>query len=283
MLLDEGDNLGLRIDRNLRAVLNDGWLRGGHITRTIRGAPQTFSTFAPSAIAAIGTLPLPLLQRSIVLQMHLTQREDLKTFEVLNTPKENAGFAEVRRRIVTWAENAKFRKDLPLPKKLHGRPADNWRVLIAIADSFGATWSKMAHDGATTFAAGYSDEDVCIALLYDIRTIFHAGNLDRIKSAVLVEKLHEMEDGVGIWTAYRGEADDQSPREITQGDVATLLRRFDRGLRPRPLYELGSRETRGKAGRGYYREQFEPWWKIYCRDDDESAAHGNIRRLHPKA
>jgi hypothetical protein len=269
LLLDEGDNLGLRMDRNIRGVLNSGWLRDGHNTRVIRGVSQRFSTFAPIAIAAIGTLTLPLLQRSIVLQMHRTLRTNLKTFEALNTPEETDRFDKVRRQIITWAQNAKFRKDLQLPKKLHGRPADNWRVLISIADTFGAPWNKMARDAATTFAADYSDEDMCIALLYDTQTIFRADNIDRIKSAVLVEKLLEMEDGVGIWNAYRGEADDQSPHEITQGEVATLFRRFDRGLRPRPLYERGSRKTRGKAGRGYYREQFEPWWKIYCREDNE--------------
>jgi hypothetical protein len=266
-LLDEGDNLGLKLDRVIRAVLNSGYLQDGHITRTIRNEPQAFATFAAVAIAAIGTLTLPLLHRSIAVQMQRTLRTDLKAFEDLKTPEETARLDVVYRKIVAWKQNAQFRKDLQLPKKLHGRLGNNWRVLLAIADTFGAPWSNMAREAATLFAADSSDEDACVSLLYDTRTIFRAENIDRIKSAVLVEKLLEMDDGVGIWDAYRGEADDQSPHRITQGEVATLFRRFDRGLRPKPLFERGSRETRGKAGRGYYREQLEPWWKIYCRED----------------
>ena len=81
LLLDEADNLGLKIDRVVRSVLNSGHAKGGVITRTIQGQPKSFSTFAPAAIGAIGTLTLPLLQRSIVIPMHKTQRTDLKTIE----------------------------------------------------------------------------------------------------------------------------------------------------------------------------------------------------------
>jgi hypothetical protein len=88
LLLDEGDNLGLRIDRTLRAVLNSGHLKGGTITRVIRGEPKSFSTFAPAAIGAIGTLTLPLLHRSIRVNMHKTSRTDLKTIETMVSPEE---------------------------------------------------------------------------------------------------------------------------------------------------------------------------------------------------
>jgi hypothetical protein len=282
LLLDEGDNLGLKIDRNIRAVLNSDHLRGGHITRVIRGAPQAFSTFAPVAIAAIGTLTLPLLHRSIVLQMHRTLQTNLKTMELMNTSEETARLEKLHRHIVAWAQNVKFRPEPPLPKVLHGRAADNWRVLIAIADSFGAACWKTAREAAIIFAAGSGDEDALILLLYDIRTIFRLDNLDRIKSAVLVRKLIELEDGVGIWGAWRGENDDRSPHEITQPEIASLLRRLD-GLRPQTIFERGSRRSRGPSGRGYYRKQFEPWWKIYCREDDDPADSGKVRRLHQKA
>jgi hypothetical protein len=282
MLLDEGDNLGLRLDRVIGAVLNSGHLRGGHITRTIRNVPQAFSTFAPMAIAAIGTLTRPLMHRSIVIEMHRTLRTDLKSIELMNTAEEARRFEKVRHQIIAWSLIAKFRQEPQLPKVLHGRMADNWRVLIAIADSFGAPWSKMAREAAIAFAAGSGDEDALVSLLYDTRTIFRAGNLDRIKSAVLVQELIDMEDSVGLWGAWRGETDDQSPHEITQSEVAALFRRLD-GLRPQTVFERGSRQSRGPSGRGYYRKQFEPWWKIYCPEDDEPADSGKVRQLHPQA
>ena len=286
LLLDEGDNLGLKIDREMRKVLNSGWLAGGRATRTIRGQPTEFSTFTPIAIAAIGTLTLPLLQRSIVIAMHRTLRTDLKTIEMLKLPEEVARLESLRRLIVAWAQGvAQFDIDPPLPKVLRNRTADNWRVLLAIADSFGsAYWSKAARQAAETFAGGYHDEDACVALLYDIRTIFRRNKVDRIKSSALTAALCEMEDGVGIWSAWRGENDDQSPHLITQGQIATLLRRFDRSnLRPRPLFELGHRKTGSKAGRGYYASQFERWWARYCPEDGGDAEILHLRAQSAKS
>lgn len=284
LLLDEGDNLGLKLDRTMRSVLNSGYQKGGDIGRTINGEPKRFSTFAPAAIGAIGTLPLPLLRRCIVITMHRSKRTDLKTIEMLGTPEETQRLEGLRRHIVEWAQSAQLGLDPQLPKILRGGRADAWRPLISVADSFSsAYWSKAARDTAKIFANGYYDEDACVALLYDIRTIFCRRNIDRIKSLDLIRELHELDDGVGIWNAWRGENDDQSPHNITQGEVAALLRRFDRvSLRPRTLVELGSREERGKAGRGYYRLQFERWWSLYCpeRETDEG---DKVRQLHPKA
>ena len=60
LLIDEADNLGLAFNRVLRAVLNSGHRRGGKVTRYHGGQARSFSTFAPVAVAAIGTLPLPV-------------------------------------------------------------------------------------------------------------------------------------------------------------------------------------------------------------------------------
>src|SRR5262249_37066002 len=125
----------------------------------------------------------------------------------------------------------------------------------------------------------------CVALLYDTYAVFRLRHTDRIKGAMLMKMLHEMEDGVGIWSAWRGENDDQFPHPITQGEIASLYRRFSRDLRPKPLFELGSRETRGTAGRGYYFEQFKPWWAKYCPDleiEDAAEQEGVVRQLHAK-
>jgi hypothetical protein len=281
MLLDEGDNIGLKIDQVMRRVLNGGYERGGHTGRIINGVPREYSTFAPVAIGAIGTLPLPLMARSIVIAMQRSKRDDLKTKEDLATPAEVNRLEAVRRIIVAWAQNAVLSKTPRLPKILRLRTADNWRVLISIADSFGnAYWSKTARDAAVVFAAGYHDEDAPVALITDIRTIFIRRHIDRIKSLDLAQELHQLEDGMGIWTAWCGDNDDQAPHAITQGEIATLLRRFSRTeLRPRPLFDLGSRNSRGVGGRGYYRKQFEPWWEGYCSEHHEA----EIRQLRPDA
>jgi Protein of unknown function (DUF3631) len=283
LLLDEGDNAGLKIDRVMRQVVNSGYLQGGVISRTIKNEVKKFSTFAPLAIGAIGTLPLPLLRRSFVISMHRSSRTDLKTFEAFGDPEEIKRQEALRRLIVAWAQTAQFDRDPKLPKALRGWTADNWRVLVSVADSFQNTyWSEAARDAAVTFADGYFDEDACVSLLYDIRAVFRTLETERIKSLVLTEKLNELEDGAGIWNAYRGENDDLAPHPITPGEVAALLRKFDRNLRPKPLFEqLGSHKTRGKAGRGYYAHQFERWWAIYCPEDTNETTD-NVRQLHQK-
>ena len=285
LLLDEGDNAGLKIDRLLRAVLNDGWIAGGCRTITVRNERKSYSLFTPVAIAAIGQLPLPLMQRSIIIRMHTSQRTDLKTIEDLASPEESGRLDALRRLIIEWAQNTQFDHNPPMPKILRGRPADNWRTLLAVADSFNSDyWSKAARDAARVFADGYHDENAPVALLYDVRLIFRRLNVDRIKSAVLVEALRKLEDGVGIWDSWRGENDDQAPHGITQNEVAALLRKFSRDLRPRTVFELGSREERGASGQGYRREQFTKWWARYCSPEaDENADTENVRQLRPKA
>ena len=129
MLLDEGDNIGLKIDQVMRRVLNGGYERGGRTSRMMNGVPREYRTFAPVAIGAIGTLPLPLMARSIVINMQRSKRDDLKTKEQLNTPEETNRLEALRQLIVTWAQNTSVLSKAPkMPKILRLRAADNWRI-----------------------------------------------------------------------------------------------------------------------------------------------------------
>jgi hypothetical protein len=69
LLIDEADNLGLGQNGVLRAVFNSGYRRGGNVRRTIRGVDKKFSTYAPLGIACIGSLPLPMMRRSVIVHM----------------------------------------------------------------------------------------------------------------------------------------------------------------------------------------------------------------------
>ena len=242
---------------------------------------KEYSVFAPAAIAAIGTLPLPLLHRSLDIRMNRTLRTDIKSLEAMEEEEEKRRLEGLRRYITNWSQTVTFDHDPRLPKILRGRTADIWRVLLSIADSFGSPhWSEVARKAAVTFAGAYRDEDAAVALLYDIQTIFRRLNVDRIKSSILTKELVDLEDGVGVWGSWCGPNDDQSPHALNQSEIATLLRRFDRNLRPQPLFDLGSRDTRGPAGRGYYKKAFERWFAIYCPEKVDDA--DNVRQLHQK-
>src|SRR5258708_7728388 len=86
LLFDEVDNLELTTPGPLRSVLNSGHTQQGAIMRFDGGVARRFSTFAPAAFGAIGVLPLPLMDRSIVIHMERAPRAvSLRRFDLKNT------------------------------------------------------------------------------------------------------------------------------------------------------------------------------------------------------
>jgi hypothetical protein len=270
MMLDEGDNLGLDFRTNgiLRSILNSGHRRGGSLTKVIKDAPKRFVTFAPLAIAAIGMLPLPLMHRAIVVHMERATRT-LRRLDG-SDPAINVAYDMVR----TWAGSAKLNLEPELPKELRNRPADNWRPLVSIADSFGAAWGASARDAAIYFSRTHRDEDAAVILLNDIHVIFDQRGVDRLASAVLVAELVAMDDS--MWSDWRGRRDDQQPRCLSQGELASLLKPF--GIGPKSVWPRQRRQG-AKSSKGYKRAWFEAAWAAYC-DAGTPAQASETGRLH---
>jgi hypothetical protein len=63
LLMDEFDNQELATKAAMRAVLNAGYRYGRKIHRGVGKNRRAYRVFAPIAIAAIGTLSLPLMSR----------------------------------------------------------------------------------------------------------------------------------------------------------------------------------------------------------------------------
>lgn len=164
----------------------------------------------------------------------------------------------LHQQIVRWAKQAKLNTNPTLPDGLNNRPGDNWRPLISIADSFG--WGQAAREAALAFNNGHYDEVAGIRLLSDIRDIFNARDVDRIKSAVLVSALVALEDAP--WSEWRGVHDDQTPRPLSQNDLARLL--FPFNIKTQTVWPLHRHALGESSGRGYYRSQFEAAWISYC-------------------
>jgi hypothetical protein len=264
LLVDEADNLGLNVNGILRAAFNSGHRQGGSIRRVIKNEVKKFSTFAPMAIAAIGTLPLPLMQRSIIIHMQKTAGANIERFDDKN-PTTTGRINIVYGFVTRWAHSKTALKALDLnpdlPRELRNRIADNWRTLISIADCFGPTWARLARETAETFARSHHDEDAGVILLADIRTIFNQTGVDRITSVDLIVALHEIEESG--WSEYRGVSDDQQPRKLSAGEMARLLKPF--GIRPKSVWPMAVKRRKGSSSRkGYYRWQFEQVWARYC-------------------
>jgi Protein of unknown function (DUF3631) len=266
-LLDEADNQGLLNDHVLRSVFNSGHGREGSIDRIVDGQPKKFRTFAPLAVAAIGTLPLPLLSRAAaVINM---RRYAAGEMQIHQLDIFDASFPAAREEVKKWAAACSLGRDPATP--FHNRAADNWRVLLSIADDLGH--GEEARSAAIKLCANRRDEDPSVALLADIRTVFLARGMDRITSSALVEALVELDDG--FWNEWGGPQDDRSPHKLTQGELARILKRFQ--IKPSTVWRL-HRQPSDKSSRGYHKHQFEAAWRSYCRGDTPTQS-GRIRYL----
>jgi hypothetical protein len=271
LLVDEGDNLGLLNNGLLRSVFNSGHGRGGKRSIYWRGAMRSFETFGPLGVAAIGALPLPLLHRSVIVNMQRTAVEPECRLD-----DQDRTWIVARDLIYKWSMTCELNRD-PDMAGLNNRAADNWRVLFAIADDLGH--GDDARKAAAALTRNRPDEDVAVILLNDIRTIFRVRAIDRIPSAVLVDELRSLDDG--MWRDWHGRKDDRPAHKLTQSELAALLKPF--GIKSQTVWPV-PRRSDSKSAMGYYRSQFEAAWKSYCLSDDDantSTQSSNVRRLRP--
>ena len=152
-----------------------------------------------------------------------------------------------------------------MPAGLRNRPADNWRVLLSIADACGmsrileSSWGEAAREAAIALSKG-QDEDLGVLLLTDIRNIFdRRPTIDRLFSKVIVTELNELSDAP--WSDWRGPRDDQASRHHSQSELARMLAPF--GVKPKSIWPT-RRGAGAKSSKGYYRKQFEAPWASYC-------------------
>lgn len=275
ILIDEADNQDLPNDKTLLAVANSGHRRGGKVTRWILGDVVRFSTFAPLGFATICRLPLTLLHRSIVIRMTRAS-VDLIRFDPHTFADQKADCEIVYRQTHDWALTCPMNLDPPLPEELRNRAADNWRVLIAIADACSPTWGELAREAAVALSSN-QDEDLGVVLLEDIREIFdHRPLVDRLASATIVAELTAMPDAP--WSEWRGLRGDQAPRPLSQAQLAGVLSPF--GIRPKTIWPA-RRSAAVKSSKGYLREQFEEAWASYCTAGTASQRN-NVSYLSPR-
>jgi hypothetical protein len=205
MLIDEADNLELSAKAALRAVLNSGHLKGRSIRRGTGKQARRYSTFAPIALASIGMLTLPLMERSVVIHMvkHDGSRP-LRRFIEGDTQDLDIAYQHTRQ----WARDVVLNPNPAMPDLLN-RVADNWRPLISVADACSPAWGVLAREAAVAFAKGRRDEDVIVILLRDLREVFDATGADRLAGKVIVNELYAMDDAG--WDAWSGEHGDRPP------------------------------------------------------------------------
>jgi hypothetical protein len=127
LLVDEADTF-LNDNEELRGIINSGHRQGGVVLR-VEGdqhEARAFATFAPCAIAAIGSLPGTIMDRSVVID--LARRKPNETITAFRLDR-TAVLDDIARRIVRWAEDnadAIGARDPEMPPGLYNRAADNF-------------------------------------------------------------------------------------------------------------------------------------------------------------
>lgn len=241
LLIDEADTY-LPDNDELRGILNSGHLRrNAYVIRTAgeHHEPRQFRTWGPKAIALIGKLPATLSSRAI----HIEMRRKTTSERVTPLRFDRLEHLErLQRQAARWAADnadALRQADPKMPTALHGRTADNWRPLVAIAELGGEWWAERARSIAAKHGSERIEETAGVMLLEDAFAYFRELGKEECNSADLVAWLVDREDRP--WCEWK------AGRPLTQRQLARLLEPF--GIAPKQIWK-------GRNLRGYKTGQF---------------------------
>ena len=250
-LIDEADRIfGGKGDREkaeaLNSIINSGFKRGAVVWRCKPNSlePQKFQTFAPIALAGIGTRSIPetIADRSVIIEMRRKYPNE-KIIEYESDEAEEL-FAPLRAGLASWSDSIKSELRLcrpDFPSELNSRARDVWRPLFKIASSAGDEWLQKARKASLELSAGVVEEDEMSfqqRLLSDCRQVFQGTSMN---SRDLVQRLKEIEE------APYGHGDHQ----LNTAQLARHLRQFQ--IKPRRTSQV----------RLYWKEDFEEAWSLY--------------------
>jgi putative DNA primase/helicase len=234
----------------LRSAINSGHTRGQGVVRCVgdEKTPELFPTFAPKAIGMVGRkLPAATLSRCIFVALKRKKgNEEVERFE----HKDDKGLSDLRSRLLRWSMDSVevlLAAAPAMPEGLKNRRADNWRLMLAIADLAGEDWGEK-----TRKTIGESEKDTDsrtanVKLLAAIQAIMLGVEEAVIGSAELIEKLTA--DPASDWAEWsRG-------KPLSQKQLANMLKPFGIGA--------DRARVEGHRIRGYLRSQFEDAWERY--------------------
>ncbi|MGW5376228.1 DUF3631 domain-containing protein [Nocardia sp. NPDC003999] len=234
-------------NEDLRGLLNAGFQRGLPFGRTVgpNHLPMTFETFAMAALAGIGRMPDTIEDRAVVVVMR--RRKPSETVAPYRTRRDRPPLEKLRMRIAEWAAGVSESLLGYEPENLgvEDRAADVWEPLVSVADMAGGEWPRMARRAAKVMVeeAGADDEASSsnVQLLADIRSVFAEMHVSFLKSAVLCDQLHQIEESP--WKQF----------ELTPSKLGHRLRE----------YGIKTGHNTAKTERGYRVEDFRDAFERY--------------------
>jgi putative DNA primase/helicase len=224
LLVDEADDL-FTAKSELTKVVNASWTKFAKIPKLVnidgRWVTQWFSPFCPKAFGLIGLkLPRPLIGRSIIIKFW----PKLPGVEVPFDHCDDAEFATLRSRCARWAAdngNALATAKPLQPAGFDNRLADNWRLLLAIAESAGETWAQQVRDAAERLARTRRKPSWRQMLLQTIAKMGADGREYVLSSALVAELTC---DPTSPWNEYKGY---RRVGKVNEWQVAELLEAID--------------------------------------------------------
>jgi Protein of unknown function (DUF3631) len=160
LLVDEADTF-IGGNDELRGIIDSGHRPTGSVVRTVGDdhEPRSFSTYSAMAIARIGKSHGTIADRSIRVSLHRRRREELvrrfrddRAHALDNLGRQSARWVADHLSVL---QNA----DPEMPSALHDRAADNWRLLLAIADAVGGNWPDRARQTALAMSRAADEFD----------------------------------------------------------------------------------------------------------------------------
>ena len=239
--------------------------------------PRQFNTWCPKAIALIGELPSAPASRSIIIQ--LRRAKPSAPPARLNDQKRRE-IHDICQQLNTWV--APLQKDIELispiiPDGLNGRPADNWRPLLAISEAAGDDWPARAADAAKKLSTDQQQDDPSLRVLKALRQFFDEQNADKVMSSHFAEYLLSLDEPAFL--------EFRNGRPISLHNIASSLRKFDirtKTIRVGPDTKKGiARDTCQDAFERYlstesspqHRHNKAPAWMLTTLAKDVTSSH----------
>lgn len=257
LIFDEADTIfGTKVkaeqNEDLRGLLNAGFRKGNTVGRTVgpMHSPQQFPVFAPAILAGIGRMPDTIEDRAVVIVMK--RRKSSEHVDPFRFRHDVPILNELRDELAVWSKSVS--PDIPDTMPVHDREADTWEPLIAVADTAGGRWPKLARAACREMCKASGDDDsdqLPTQLLADIREVFNGmSHVEFLMSTVLCDALRNIEGAP--WASM-----DLNPTRL--------------GMRLGEHRIRAHRRPDGDRKRGYSRADFNDVWERHLPAEDTDA------------
>jgi hypothetical protein len=225
VLIDEADTF-LRNDKEMTGIINSGYKQDGVVMRQGGkdfGDTLEYPTWCAKCIVGIGkNLMDTTKDRSITIRLKRKKNDEniLSKNRVLKDDPDF--FVTLKKKMIRFVlDHEKQIIDCPveMPVEMDDRTQDNWEGIYQIASFIGKDTLHKVHSAALTLSSNkYDDDSDGIELLRDIKKILGTLGIEKIPSALLVERLNTDETRPWCYMNHKG---------LNQLNLANILKEFE--------------------------------------------------------